>query len=85
EALKGGFADSKVLQLHGSRMIARRYVPGAKATTQLKDLRLAQKLAAGEGLNLPHLESAIQLYETLIARGDGDLDHSGLHTLLGNS
>lgn len=81
-ALKGGFADSQVLQLHGSRMIARRYVPGAKATTQLKDLRLAQKLAAREGLNLPHLESTIQFYEMLIARGGGDLDHSGLHTLL---
>lgn len=84
EALKGGFADSKVLQLHGSRMIARRYVPGGKATTQLKDLHLAEKLAANEGITLPHLESTIQLYETLIAQGGGDLDHSGLHTLLGN-
>jgi 3-hydroxyisobutyrate dehydrogenase-like beta-hydroxyacid dehydrogenase len=37
EALSGGFADSKILQLHGTRMIARKYEPGAKVKTQLKE------------------------------------------------
>jgi 2-hydroxy-3-oxopropionate reductase len=82
QALQGGFADSKILQIHGKRMIAHAYVPGGKATTQLKDLRLAQELAAVVSVELPHLQSAITLYETLIAQGDGELDHSALHKLL---
>jgi 3-hydroxyisobutyrate dehydrogenase-like beta-hydroxyacid dehydrogenase len=82
QALRGGFADSKILQIHGGRMIARAYVPGGRAVTQLKDLRMALKLALRAGVRLPHLESAVALYETLVARGGGDLDHSALHALL---
>jgi 3-hydroxyisobutyrate dehydrogenase-like beta-hydroxyacid dehydrogenase len=79
QALQGGFADSKILQIHGSRMINRAYAPGGKAKTQLKDLHLAQELAHSVSLNLPHLESAIALYQALIDRGEGELDHSALH------
>jgi 3-hydroxyisobutyrate dehydrogenase-like beta-hydroxyacid dehydrogenase len=82
QALQGGFADSKILQIHGSRMINRAYTPGGKAKTQLKDLRLALNLAASASVHLPHLESVIGLYEALIARGEGELDHSALHKLL---
>jgi 3-hydroxyisobutyrate dehydrogenase-like beta-hydroxyacid dehydrogenase len=82
QALRGGFADSKILQIHGTRMIERAYVPGGKVVAQLKDLRMAQDLAAAAGLRLPHLTSAIALYERLVADGDGDLDHSALHKLL---
>jgi 3-hydroxyisobutyrate dehydrogenase-like beta-hydroxyacid dehydrogenase len=82
EALKGGFADSKILQLHGTRMIERAYVPGGKVTTQLKDLRLCKKLAGSVELTLPHLESTLGFYEALVARDEGDLDHSALHALL---
>lgn len=82
QALRGGFADSKVLQMHGTRMITRAYVPGGRARLQLKDLRHAVTLAAGAGIRLPHLESAVALYERLVAQGDGDLDHSALHKLL---
>jgi 3-hydroxyisobutyrate dehydrogenase-like beta-hydroxyacid dehydrogenase len=82
QALQGGFADSKILQIHGSRMFNRAYVPGAKAKTQLKDLRLALDLATSASVHLPHLESAIAFYEELIAQGDGELDHSALHKLL---
>jgi 3-hydroxyisobutyrate dehydrogenase-like beta-hydroxyacid dehydrogenase len=82
QALRGGFADSKVLQIHGTRMIARDYAPGGRARLQLKDLRHAATLAAEAGVHLPHLDSAIALYERLIARGDGDLDHSAVHKLL---
>lgn len=82
QALAGGFADSKILQIHGTRMINRSYTPGGKASTQLKDLRLAQSLAVAAGLHLPHLESTIARYEQLIARGHGNLDHSALHLLL---
>src|SRR2546426_1391947 len=82
KALAGGFADSKILQVHGSRMIARSYVPGGRARTQLKDLNLAEQLAAHASLRLPHLDSALKLYQKLVDRGDGDLDHSAVHKLL---
>ncbi|WP_298819758.1 NAD(P)-dependent oxidoreductase [Chloroflexus sp.] len=81
-ALAGGFADSKVLQIHGGRMEARRYVPGGKVATQLKDLRMAAALAANAGIELPHLRDTIARYEELVSRGYGDLDHSALHLLL---
>lgn len=82
EALRGGFADSKVLQIHGARMIARAYTPGGKVRTHLKDARLALALAAAAGVHLPHLESVAARFEALVAQGDGDLDHSALHKLL---
>jgi 2-hydroxy-3-oxopropionate reductase len=82
QALQGGFADSKILEVHGTRMVTRAYVPGGRAATQLKDLRMALALAARGGVRLPHLESTVALYEALIARGGGDLDHSALHSLL---
>lgn len=82
EALQGGFADSKVLQIHGTRMIERRFVPGAKVKTQLKDLRLAERLAQESGLELPHLQSALKRYARLVEAGHGDLDHSALFKLI---
>jgi len=82
QALKGGFADSKILQLHGTRMIDRSYVPGAEATIQIKDLKLAKALAAKAAIHLPHLESTLGLYEKLVEQGDGKLDHSAIHKLL---
>jgi 3-hydroxyisobutyrate dehydrogenase-like beta-hydroxyacid dehydrogenase len=82
QALKGGFADSKILQLHGTRMIKRSYVPGGKATIQLKDLNLAQTLAKTSNVRLPHVKSLIRFYEKLISQKDGDLDHSAIHKLL---
>jgi 2-hydroxy-3-oxopropionate reductase len=82
QALKGGFADSKILQLHGTRMIDRSYVPGAEATIQIKDLKLAKALAAEAAVHLPHLESALGLYQKLLDQGDGKLDHSAIHKLL---
>ena len=82
QALQGGFADSKILQLHGSRMAERNYIPGAKAAIQLKDLKLAQALASETAIELPHLASTLRLYEKLVAQGDGELDHSAIHKLL---
>ena len=82
QALTGGFADSRVLQLHGTRMIARDYTPGGKARTHLKDLRMVQALAADLDLTLPHTDDVAARYEQLVERGEGDLDHSALHKLL---
>ena len=82
KALRGGAADSRILHLHGTRMIKRSYVPGAKSSIQLKDLKLAQSLARTADVKLPHLESLITFYEELVAGNDGDLDHSAIHKLL---
>lgn len=81
-ALRGGFADSKILQIHGTRMVKRAYVPGGKVTTQLKDLRLAVRLAQAAGLSLPHLESTTERYQRLVDQGRGAEDTSALHALL---
>ena len=81
EALAGGSADSRILQVHGERMIEHGYAPGAKVTTMLKDLRMAAELASRLGVDLPHVSSTVQLYETLVSQGEGDLDCSALHKL----
>lgn len=81
-ALKGGYGDSKVLQVHGTRMADRRYVPGARVTTQLKDLKMALGLASSVSARTPNLRTVTDLYEKLVENGDGELDHSALHKLL---
>lgn len=82
QALTGGFADSKILQIHGTRMITRAYTPGGSVALQLKDLRAALALAAEVSADLPHLASVAARYEQLVAQGDAQLDHSALHKLL---
>lgn len=79
EALEGGFAWSRIMELHGKRMIDGSFAPGGKVRTQLKDLTQAEALAASVGLELPALSLNRTLYAGLVARGDGDLDHSALY------
>lgn len=78
EALKGGFADSPILQNHGKRMIEGDFKPGGKCVTQRKDMDQALELAAGLGLDLPATSLSRDLYDKLIADGDGELDHAAL-------
>lgn len=78
EALAGGFADSPILGLHGRRMEEGDFRPGARATTQRKDLAQALQLADQAGLDLPATRLALTLYDRLLAQGDGDLDHAAL-------
>ena len=82
EALLGGFAASRILELHGQRMIDGAFTPGGKATTQRKDMQQALDLAASLGLELPATTLSRDLYDRLIAAGGGDLDHSGLYTII---
>lgn len=82
DALKGGYADSRILQVHGTRMITRSYVPGGKVATQLKDLKMALDLSTRVSARLPHLAHAVVLYQALVDRGEGNLDHSAVHKLL---
>ena len=85
QALLGGFAASRILEVHGQRMIDGNFTPGGKVTTQHKDLRQALDLAAGLGLSLPATRLNMGLYQTLIDSGDGALDHSALIRLFRKS
>jgi len=78
QALMGGFAASRILEVHGQRMIDEQFKPGAKVTTQCKDLRQAIELGALNGQALPATELNLSLYESLVERGQGGLDHSAL-------
>ena len=82
EALLGGFAASRILELHGQRMIDGAFAPGGKATTQRKDMQQALDLASALDLELPATRLSRDLYDRLIANGGGDLDHSGLYTII---
>ncbi len=79
EAVAGGFADSLIMQVHGQRMIDRAFAPGGPSRLQLKDLRNILDTADAVGLTLPLTGHVTQLYESLVAQGGGELDHSGLY------
>ncbi|MGR3541906.1 MAG: NAD(P)-dependent oxidoreductase [Hasllibacter sp.] len=78
DALRGGFADSTVLRLHGARMQARDFAPRGAAAIQLKDLRNVLAEADALGLALPLVRDLAARFERLVADGHGDLDHSAL-------
>ena len=78
EAITGGFADSRILQVHGQRMVTRNFTPGAHMTVQLKDMRNALATAAGVGLEVPITGLLAQLYADGVAHGLSEIDHAGL-------
>lgn len=82
QALRGGYADSRILQIHGTRMLERSYVPGGRVKTHLKDLKMALHLASSVSARTPTLRTVTDLFQKLVDRGDGELDHSALHKLL---
>jgi len=82
EALLGGFAASRVLEVHGERMIKRNYVPGFRAKLYQKDLRLAGEAASAAGVAIPATAVVTQLLNGLIASGGSDLDYSAIATVL---
>lgn len=82
QAMLGGFADSRILDLHGDRIVRRDFVAGGRAALQLKDVRLICELAQSVGLDSPTLANSLHRWIELVEnRGQGDLDHSGLFTL----
>jgi 2-hydroxy-3-oxopropionate reductase len=78
EAIRGGFAESRILDLHGQRMIDRNFEPGGLSRLQLKDLNAVAAMAEAFGLELPLTEDIRQAFETFVAEGNGELDHSAL-------
>jgi 2-hydroxy-3-oxopropionate reductase len=78
-ALLGGSAQSKVLEMHGQRMIERNFAPGFKARLHQKDLRLVLETAQEIGLALPGTALAAQYLNALVGRGHGELDSSAIY------
>lgn len=78
EALSGGFAASRILELHGQRMIDGNYQPGARSRVQLKDMRTILDEARLQSLTLPLSQRTHDGFLSLVAHGKEDIDHSGL-------
>ncbi len=78
QALMGGFASSRILEVHGERMIQRTFSPGFRIELHQKDLNLALQGARELGVSLPHTASAAQLMQSCVAHGMAGLDHSAL-------
>ena len=82
EALSGGFAGSRILEVHGQRMIDGEFAPGGKCVTQRKALYKALKLDAEYDLNLPTTALVMDQYDRIIEAGFGELDHAALIKVL---
>ena len=78
QALMGGFASSRILEVHGERMIKRTFAPGFRIGLHQKDLSLALAGARALGVALPQTAGAAQLMQACAANGMQDLDHSAL-------
>ena len=79
EALSGGWADSKILQTHGKRMIDKDFSPKGKTTTQLKDMTNIINAAKAVNLHLPISNLIEEMYKNLVKDGHGNTDHSSLY------
>jgi 2-hydroxy-3-oxopropionate reductase len=77
-ALMGGFASSRILEVHGDRMIKRTFAPGFRIALHQKDLNLALQGARALGIALPQTAGAAQLMQSCVALGHGQADHSAL-------
>ena len=79
KALKGGWADSKILQTHGKRMIDKDFLPKGKTSTHSKDMNNIIECARNYNTELPISNLVKEMYKTLVKNGHGDEDHSSLY------
>jgi len=77
-AIRGGFAESRILDLHGQRMVERNYGNGGPSKLQLKDLNNILAVAESLSLTLPLTEAVRAEFAEFVGNGGGDVDHSGL-------
>ena len=82
QALMGGFASSKILEVHGERMIKRTFDPGFRIELHQKDLNLALSTARGLGMSLPNTATAQELFNSCQAHDGGKWDHSAMVKVL---
>ena len=78
QALMGGFANSRILELHGDRMVKRAFDPGFRIELHQKDLNLALSAARKMGISLPNTATAQELFNACAAHGGAKWDHSGM-------
>jgi 2-hydroxy-3-oxopropionate reductase len=78
QALMGGFASSRILEVHGERMIKRTFDPGFRIELHQKDLNLALSSARAVGLSLPNTATALELFNACAAHGGKAWDHSAM-------
>ena len=78
QALMGGFAASRILEVHGERMVKRTFDPGFRIELHQKDLNLALSSARAIGMSLPNTATAQELFNACAARGGSAWDHSGM-------
>ena len=79
KALSGGWADSKVLQTHGKRMIDKDFSPKGKTSGQLKDMNNILECANNYNTHLPISNLVKEMYKSLVDKGHGETDHSSLY------
>lgn len=82
QALLGGFASSRVLEVHGERMLKSDYKPGFRTKLYQKDMRLANEAAAAHAVAMPATALVTQLVNALVASGGADLDYSAIATVI---
>jgi 2-hydroxy-3-oxopropionate reductase len=82
QALMGGFASSRILEVHGERMIKRNFEPGFRIVLHQKDLNLALQGARSLGVSLPNTATCQELFNAAVAAGGGVWDHSGMARVL---
>ncbi len=82
EALLGGFANSKVLELHGKRILENNYKPGFKAELHFKDIGIALKSAAANNISIPGTEMVEKYLRKLIEQGNGELDSAAIGKII---
>jgi 2-hydroxy-3-oxopropionate reductase len=82
QALLGGFASSRVLEVHGERMLKGDYKPGFRTRLYQKDMRLANEAAAAHAVAMPTTALVTQLVNALVASGGADLDYSAIGTVI---
>ena len=82
EALLGGFAASRVLEVHGERILTENYIPGFRAQLYGKDMRIAADTLAATGTPAPVSAVVQDLVAAMLARGRGEMDYSALATVL---
>jgi 2-hydroxy-3-oxopropionate reductase len=78
QALLGGFAASRVLEVHGERMLTGNYAPGFRTRLYQKDLRIANEAAAAHGVAVPATALVTELVNALMAAGGGELDNAAI-------
>ena len=82
EALLGGFANSKILEVHGQRMLDDNYTPGFKAKLHQKDMHIVADMANTLGIELPGANLTTEQMDVLVAQGMGELDSAALRKLI---